>query len=212
MYKYLAFDLAAFQKHIIRLIFHQDDFLFQIISGKMSSLQTRLQDPSYQLWIKAGMCLSLVKEGLENFAFDKSVELHALVTDKLKKKGSLSVLNGICGNAAISYNKVQKQWELRCSCNCCQGFLDELSNYRSTSLGANKNQCFTFTQRNFENSDLRDWPTEPWQLAKVFMNQGQKSTDKEPKDTDLSGILNFIDHCCVARKDIMDTANISKVT
>lgn len=176
----------------------------------MSTLSARLQDPEYQIWIKAGLCLSLVKEGLCSFSVDRSNELHQAVLDELKKTFNPAV-NGICGNACISYNRGKKNWELICSCNSCQGFVDELLKYRCMTLGTNKNKTFTFRQSNFDNSDIHTWPTDPWQLAKLFMNPGQNISDKSPSETDLSAILNFIDHCIIPRKDVAVTSNISKV-
>ena len=42
----------------------------------MSSVQTRLQDPGYINWVKAGLSLIHTKEGLEDFADNESKQLH----------------------------------------------------------------------------------------------------------------------------------------
>ena len=70
---------------------------------------------------------------------------------------------------------------------------------------------FEPTQNNWNNASVQLWPQEPWEMAKVYMNTGQKGGHKTPKDTDLSGVLNFIDHCMMARGNIIDVQNIPKV-
>ena len=70
---------------------------------------------------------------------------------------------------------------------------------------------FKFKQGNWDNSDVQVWPKNHWEMAKVFMNPGQKKTQTTPKDTDLSGVLNFIDHCMIAKTAVVNKYNISEV-
>ena len=157
----------------------------------MSTLCQRLQDHGYKAWIKVGLCLNLAKEVLNDFADDKSRQFHQAVLNKLTNKS-------ICNHATVNRGRVSC-----CSCNNCQAFVDEIDQQNQKS--------FPFQKHNWTNSDMALWPTNPWEMAKVFMNAGQKATQRSPVDTDLSGILNFIDHCVVAKRSIVKTHNISKV-
>ena len=178
--------------------------------SSMAALSVRLQGQDYCRWVKAGLCLTLVKEGLEAFAYDKSKELHEAVLVQLRNSGNPSA-SSVCSTACVCLNKSSKSWEVICGCSNCNAYLHELYKHRCLTLGRNRNQPFSFRQHNFYNTDIQGWPTDPWQLAKLFMNPGQKISVNNPKDTDLSGILNFIDHCVTARQDIQNTENIAKV-
>ena len=161
----------------------------------MTTLSQRLQDPGYKAWIKAGLCLSFAKEGLKDFANDTSKQFHKAVLQTLKNNSNPSC-NGICNHATIYRGRVS-------CCNNCQAFVDEIDQQNQRS--------FQFKQHNWKNSDMTLWPFDPWEMAKVFMNASQQATQRSPVDTDLSGILNFIDHCVVAKKSIVNTHNIAKV-
>lgn len=176
----------------------------------MSSLNVRLEDPEYRNWVKAGLCLGLLKDGLTGFATDKSNELHDFVLDHLKKRGS-PAFNRMCSNATIQYDRYTKNWSIDCTCNSCKDYMVELYKCRAVTLGASSSQPFTFRQGNFNNTDIQEWPNIPWQMAKVFMNPGQKVASQDAKDSDLSGLLNFIDHCDIARQGVFHTGNITKV-
>ena len=162
----------------------------------MTTLSQRLQDPGYKAWIKAGLCLSFAKDGLKDFADDSSKQFHQAVLNTLKSNGNPSC-NGICIHATIN-----NRGRVSC-CNNCQAFVDEIDQQNQRS--------FHFKQHNWKNSVMTLWPTNPWEMAKVFMNPGQKAAQRTPVDTDLSGILNFFDHCVVAKRSIVNTHNISKV-
>ena len=165
----------------------------------MSTLSDRLGDPEYRNWVKAGICLGYFKDGVETFAEERSESLHRHVLHHL---GGNSSSQRMCPRASISFDKPLGKWKMSCCANC-QQYIDEIENMRYPN--------FKFTQTNWNNSNIQLWPHEPWEMVKVYMNAGQKGTHKTPKDTDLSGILNFIDHCTVARGDISKTFNISKV-
>ena len=161
----------------------------------MTTLRQRIQDPEYKSWIKAGLCLGFAKTGLEDFAHQSSKIFHQDVLNQLRNSGNPSC-NSVCKQTTIRRGKVS-------CCNNCQGFVDEID--------LQNQKRFKFQQGNWDNSDIQLWPKDAWEMAKVFMNPGQKSSQRSPVDTDLSGILNFIDHCVVAKRDIVNTYNISKV-
>ena len=153
----------------------------------------------------------VVKNG--NKFHDPNVqELHDKVFQELSNCGNPSI-DGLCAGCNLRFNKNQNKWEIMyCNCNRCQMFIDEISKYRCSTLGRTGSTIFTFQQSNFNNSDIQQWHTEHWQLAKLFMNRGQDVTTVSARQTDISGLLNLINHCDLARMDIQNTHNIEKAS
>ena len=165
----------------------------------MATLDDRLKDPEYVNWVKAGVCLGFAKNGLETFADQRSSRLHQHVINQLGSNPSAKCL---CKKAQVTFDKVGGKCKMSC-CKNCEQYIDELLKMKSPSC--------ELQQKNWYNSNVQLWPQEPWEMAKVYMNFGQKGDHKSPKDTDLSGVLNFIDHCIIAKNDISNIYNISKV-
>ena len=182
------------------LVYSLIDCIFSEASGD-SGLASRLNKVSYKNWLKACLCLKYAKNGLETFAEERGQRCHKHIRDQLAKAANSS-LDAICGGATINYCKPKPNWKLSC-CSSCQQYVEEIIKMR--------HKTFTFNKSNWKNSDIQLWPSHPWEMMKVFMNNGQDPMQKSPKDTDLSGILNFIDHCSIARNDISQPYNISKV-
>lgn len=165
----------------------------------MGSLEERLNDPGYKFWIKAGLCLMEVKKSIEKFADERSIRLHGFVkTAVAQTKAAV----GICNNATVS--KFKKNWTFHC-CKDCDVYIKEIIKY--------SRQDFKVAKSNWNNSDAQYWPSEPWEMVKVYMNKGQKDFATQPnaKETDLSGLLNFIDHCYVPWVDVQNKDEIHKV-
>ena len=165
----------------------------------MATLDERLKDNEYKLWVKAGLCLTSLKCGLEEFAEERSKKTHDFVKAALINTRSF---RQICGQAKVEVKQGKKKWQISC-CNVCQLYVDELIRL--------KDEHFKFKLSNWSNSDIQKWPNEHWEIVKVYMNEGQKPFHKTSKHTDLSGLVNFIDHCNVAKIDIQDKQNINKV-
>ena len=72
----------------------------------------------------------------------------------------------------------------------------------------------TFKDYSWKNSDLTKWsaPDGGWEIAKVFMNQGQTQSEHNAQDTDFSGILNFINNCKFARDYLQDETLAGQVS
>ena len=162
----------------------------------MASLKKRLEKSEYQRWVKAAICLSHVKSGLEVFAEERSKRTHGFVKAALNNNKSSKKL---CCHAK---RPEKKEWTLGC-CTDCEIYLKELKKFQVSH--------FKFDKYNWQNSDIQLWPTNAWEMVKVFMNRGQMSFQKNSKQTDLSGLINFIDHCSVPHTDIQNRENISKV-
>ena len=159
----------------------------------MATLDERLKDDDYRHWVKAVLCLQYTKDGLISFACKKSQDLHNAVLAQMRQSGNPSA-DGVCSTARIDFRRKA----ITCCANC-NAFLIEAQKYCSRTL-------------NLNNFDITDLHNQPWQLAKLFMNPGQDVNNTIPGQTDLSGILNFLDHCALAKTAILNTAKINAVS
>ena len=179
------------------------------ILTEMASLKERLNDNEYKLWIKAGLCLNHTKEGIENFTDDRSKRTHACVKTSVERHAivktpdaDIKAMSEICNNAKVV--KRGSRWSLGC-CNDCEIYVKEIARLSQPP--------FRIELSNWCNSEVQLWPSEPWEIAKVYMNKGQRlfAFQKNSQETDLSGLLNFIDHCRIPWVDIQNKDNITKV-
>ena len=164
----------------------------------MSSLQTRLQDPGYINWVKAGLCLIHTKSGLENFADTASKSLHQSILNNIIPKFA-NAAQPVCGVIIRRQNLMTT-----CAHPYCQSFIAEIIN---TGL----DPSFTVRSDNLSNCNISSWHTDHWELAKLFMNRGQLPTQVMASQTDMSGILNFISHCKVPRLKIVNILLVNEV-
>ena len=168
----------------------------------MSTLQARLNDPEYRYLVKAGICLLYIKEGLEDFVTNTSLQFHQNVLDNLTRSAIANPGQPVCG---VNINR--QRLVTICHDPYCQGFLNAV-----IKEGLDPNQPFTLRHGNLANSDVSLWHSHPYELAKLFMNQGQAAAQTSPAQTDLSGLVNFIDHCKVPCSKISSRRLIEEVT
>ena len=167
----------------------------------MCTLQVRLNDPEYQNWVKAGICLLYTKEGLEDFVNIECQRFHQNVLDNLTRSSIPFTGQPVC---AIVINR--QRLVNRCHHPYCQAFLNAVM-----QEGTDPNHPFTPNKGNLANTDVGLWHREPYELAKLFMNPGQLSTQSGPGSTDFSGIVNFMGHCKVPRSQIGNLLLIDEV-
>ena len=171
----------------------------------MSSLQARLQNPDYINWVKAGLCLIHTKSGLHDFADTASQSLHQSILTNIIPAFA-NTAQPVCG---ISISK-RKKLITTCAHPYCQGFLAAVINN-----GIDPTNTFTVKHGNLSNCNVitvGQWHTHHWQVAKLFMNQGQLPTQVNPSETDMSGIINFLSHCKVPRNMMTNVLLLDKVS
>ncbi|KAI0225165.1 hypothetical protein LSAT2_023924, partial [Lamellibrachia satsuma] len=137
----------------------------------------RFRRPVYIRWLKVGQGLQCCAEGLTDFCTD--------VIDNFHK--SLKQLHGVCTSPStaknIVYDKKKKCWTVTCACGVCDRWFQSVKLEKAAA------------QFCWNNTNLQDWSLRPWQLAKVFMGQGQDPTSHDPVDTDPAGFLQLILNC-----------------
>ena len=134
----------------------------------------RFQKPEYINFLKTSQALRCVGEGLVEFCTDTITNFHR------------SLNHGVCPhpNTTKKIEKLNGQWTIDCTCGVCDLWL------RSIEQAARRNVKLYWT-----NADAREWPTHPWQLAKVYMGQGKDPASNVPADTDTAGLLQLINNC-----------------
>ena len=167
----------------------------------MSSLQARLQNPDYINWVKAGLCLIHTKSGLHDFADAASQSLHQSILANIIP-ALASAAQPVCGISIRRHNLFTT-----CAHPYCQGFLTAVINN-----GIDPTHTFTVKHGNLSNCDVGQWHAHHWQVAKLFMNQGQLPTQVNPSETDMSGIINFLSHCKVSRNMMTNVLLLDKVS
>ena len=182
-------------------IYHKKSHIFYLFKmaacsnsdDKVSVLEIHLEDPGYILWVQAGTCMGFIKIFLEQLAAEVSASLHKTVMRNLHvcvQKQNNPAKMKMCNHSDISFKRALNKWTISC-CTNCQCYVDQLVKLTEPP--------FKFRQSNWDNSNIPLWPTDPWEKAKVYMNYGQTISQRSPQDTDLSGILNFIDNCSLSQ-------------
>ena len=168
----------------------------------MSTLKARLNDPDYQNWVKAGICLLYTKDGLEDFVDSTTQQLHQNVIANLKRHVGAQTGQAVCG---IKFHR--QQLVNTCNDRYCQVFLNAV-----TQEGLDPTHPFTLRPGNLGNSNTSLWHSHPYELSKLFMNAGQPATQSGPAETDLSGLINFMEHCRVPSSQITSLHLLKEVS
>ena len=141
----------------------------------------QLNDPEYINWLKASRALQFTVDGLRRFCQDQMKNFHQTLLLNIKTGETPCTVP--CSHACRvpTKNPIRISWPD----NVCLKWLDGIFQERS----------WVGTPLTWKNSDISQWPKEPWQLAKVYMDPGREDSSNSAADTDPSGILNLIVNC-----------------
>ena len=136
----------------------------------------RFQHQEYYNFLKIGQALKCTGEGLVEFCTDTINNFHR------------SLNHGVCPNPntikKISFDRTNRRSTIDCHCGVCDMWLRSIGNAARHNV-----------KLNWANTDAREWPTHPWQLAKVYMGPGKDPDNNVPADTDTAGFLQLIINC-----------------
>jgi hypothetical protein len=165
--------------------------------------QIHLEKEKYRQWVKAGLGLGYLKEGLAPFCNDIAVQQHNDILQTIRSTKSLpsTVTCGSCrvetlkpdhkplGNAK---NKVCPLGQVKCSCcfngkiacpnNICGAIYDYIVQHHASTPPA----------PDWKNSDALNWSTDPWSISKCFINAPGYKDKTSAVDTDCIGLLHVI--------------------
>ncbi|XP_060575488.1 uncharacterized protein LOC132732965 [Ruditapes philippinarum] len=162
--------------------------------------QLQLEKEKYRQWVKAGLGLGYLKEGLVPFCNDIADQQHKDILQNIRSTKSLTstVTCGGCrvetlkpdhkpvGNAK---NRVCPLGQVKCSCcfkgkiacpnNICGAIYDFIVQHHSSSPPA----------PNWKNTDAQQWMTDPWSICKCFINAPGYEDKTSAGETDCTGLL-----------------------
>ena len=141
-----------------------------------------LKDPEYLNWVKANRALHRTIDVLRHVC---SAEMKEFQQWMLAKCGRNICRTCTCRNITTSDGGFS--WFLDNHCNRCSPWLAEIVKQRTEES----------TKLNLQNSDVRQWKTHSWQIAKIFMLERQERATIDPADTDPTGILQLLLNCCI---------------
>ncbi|KAI0237234.1 hypothetical protein LSAT2_012294 [Lamellibrachia satsuma] len=140
----------------------------------------QLNNPEYLNWVKATRAVHITMEAMRTFCQVKMQDLH----QQLLLKHGGTQCSGPCSSTNITYNRSTNNYVMNCPNSVCSGWLADIVAERAA----------TTTRLTFGNCDISQWPVQPWQIAKAFMNK-QEPSSVSPNDTDASGILQLLKNC-----------------
>ncbi|KAK2155043.1 hypothetical protein NP493_2117g00036 [Ridgeia piscesae] len=156
-----------------------------------------LNDPEYINWYKTNRALNITIDVLRPVCLTEIQTFH----NSLLRKHTNASCGKPCTHNDIVARSKWGSWSLSCPNKVCSEWLPDIVKARTSKS----------TRLNWQNSDFSQWQTQPWQLAKVYMDHGQDTACINSADTDAAGIaqllINFKQF-----KSIMDTTKVDAVS
>ncbi|XP_060574833.1 uncharacterized protein LOC132732434, partial [Ruditapes philippinarum] len=161
------------------------------------SHQTEIEKRKYRNWVRGGLAYKYLKQGLEGFADDVVKQDHKRILSAINYTPGITCTRCIIGNLkpthACMINSAGKNecyWgQHKCNClrtktekcrlHICDRIMEEL--FRSHGS--------TPPTLNWANTDIQKWCTEPWEVAKCFINAPGYSDKTKAAGIDISGLL-----------------------
>ncbi|XP_053390028.1 uncharacterized protein CXorf38 homolog [Mercenaria mercenaria] len=162
--------------------------------------KAQLENIKYRNWVRAGLGIKYVKEGLEPFCDHLVNHQHISILDKVKQKHNLSTVScGLCDVRTLQPDHVQTKFrqcplgQTNCNClrpggkascpsNVCGAIYDEIIKHHASTPPAPY----------WRNTDAHQWCTEPWAVAKCFINAPGYEQKKSVLEIDCSGLLHLL--------------------
>jgi hypothetical protein len=165
--------------------------------------QLQLEKEKYRQWVKAGLGLGYLKDGLAPFCYDIAHQQHKDILQNIRSTKSIpsTVTCGSCqvetlkpdhepvGNAG---NKVCPLGQVKCSCcykgkspcpnKICGAIYDYIVQHNASSPPAPY----------WKNSDAQLWSTDPWSICKCFINAPGYEQTQSAGECDCTGLLHLI--------------------
>ena len=152
----------------------------------MANLDERLRNGSYANWLKVTYGLKCMKDGLCTV----TERIMTQFQDEIMKQNNIAEA---CGNESCNSKSIKQLGVDRFHCpnNVCNSLLKSIA-----AEHINKKLII------WENCEVRRWPVQCWEIAKVYMPRGQTSINTGPSTTDCAGLLQLISKCKQFRSKI----------
>ena len=163
--------------------------------------QLQLEKVKYRQWVKAGLGLGYLREGLAPFCQKIADQQHRDIIDSIQRQKCfpLPVTCGACNIRTLKPdhvrrgNKVCPFGQTNCNCwfpngktpcpnNICGAIYDSIIQSHASNPPA----------PNWKNTDSHMWTVDPWSVAKCFINAPGYSNKTSAAETDVTGLLHLI--------------------
>ncbi|KAL3891815.1 hypothetical protein ACJMK2_004061 [Sinanodonta woodiana] len=154
-----------------------------------TGVNAKVKDPEYCNWLKVGLALYYLKDGLGSFIQDEVDAMHQSLLQKLYNASTVPAqLCSSCNAKDVKQNRKTYAWEFknRCPISLCDTWLTELLAL-CTNPTSSKLYC--------ENCAVTAWPKSPWECAKFYMPRGQAVHNIGPAQSDSQALLTLMASC-----------------
>ncbi|XP_060578263.1 uncharacterized protein LOC132735339 [Ruditapes philippinarum] len=163
--------------------------------------EIHLKNNKYRQWVKAGLGLGYLKEGLAPFCDDIGRQQHNDIINKIQqtKTPQPNVPCGTCQITTLQPDHVRVSKGIcplnQDKCNCC--FPNNKRPCPNNVCGAIYDSIIQYHASIppvpfWKNSDVQQWSTEPWEVCKCFINAPGYKDKTSAVDTDCTGLLHVI--------------------
>ena len=157
-----------------------------------------LHDPGYVNWLKSNRAFHRTIEVLRDVCW---AEIQIFHKSLLRKHGG-TPCNKPCTYKDVVTCDKGSSWSIPCPSptNVCYMWLADIVGEKFSKS----------TRLYWQNSDFSQWQTQPWQIAKVFIEKIDRASIS-PIDTDAAGVLQLLLNC-KRFKNMTNRANVAEVS
>ncbi|KAL3872339.1 hypothetical protein ACJMK2_040270 [Sinanodonta woodiana] len=155
----------------------------------LTSAGMKVKDPEYKNWLKVGLALCYLKDGLKSFIQNEVDDMHQYLLQKLYGGSAVQAPQcSSCKSKDVKQNRNTYVWKFRSPCpsHLCDIWLAEL-----LTLHINP----TYNKIYWDNCDVTAWPFVPWECAKLYMPRGQPTANTGPAMSDSQALLTLMANC-----------------
>ncbi|XP_060590261.1 uncharacterized protein LOC132745371 [Ruditapes philippinarum] len=168
--------------------------------------QLQLENDKYRQWVKAGLGLRYLKEGLTPFCNDIAYQQHKDILQNIRSTKKSLPSTVTCGSCRVetlkpdhkpdlgnARNKVCPFGQVKCSCcflkvkiacpnNICGAIYDYIVQQHASSPPSPY----------WKNTDAQQWTIDPWSICKCFINAPGYEDRQSASATDSTGLLHVL--------------------
>jgi hypothetical protein len=163
--------------------------------------EMHLKNNKYRQWVKAGLGLGYIKEGLAPFCDEIGKQQHKDIINQIQqtKTPQPNVSCGVCKITTLQPDHVRVSKGIcplkQNNCNCC--FPNNKIPCPNNICGAIydsiiQNHASIPPAPSWKNSDVKQWTANPWSVCKCYINAPGYKDKTSAADTDCSGLLHLI--------------------
>ncbi|XP_045214561.2 uncharacterized protein LOC123564806 [Mercenaria mercenaria] len=172
----------------------------------MDSHEQQLKNARYRDWVKAGLALKYLKDGIQEFVDDEVKAQWRNILEEVRKElrrpdatcnqCSIDILlpahkRGTCGQGNRCFCRYDPQHRRRpCPNDVCGTIFDKIAQQHMNG------------RPSWGNTDSTKWCTSHWEIAKSFIDGGGYVENVSAADTDCKGLLSIVTNNMFIQKSV----------